>query len=198
MDTKLHRPRRSRRRSASPESPTRVVRDRHYLRREEEFGAEEERRSRLTQEERMAEDGRKLQRRLEQDAAITILLQPSPAIHMKRAHCRANEYFITDASPGGDSLIMGDYRIALRRLDLNSTRMVIGGIAVGFTSLTNPTGGTPNSKKRKASTWRRETPQKYANRGSNEVVTKPGLKSLALVLAAEDGVSVFDSTANNV
>jgi hypothetical protein len=109
MDTKLHRPRRSRRRSASPESPTRVVRDRHYyLREAEELGAEEERRSRLTQEERMAEDGRKLQRRLEQDAAITILLQPSPPIHMRRAHCRANERFITNASLRGDSLIMGD------------------------------------------------------------------------------------------
>ncbi|KFY03267.1 hypothetical protein V490_00223 [Pseudogymnoascus sp. VKM F-3557] len=114
MDTKLHRPRRSRRRSASPESPTRVVRDRHYyLRIEEEFGAEEERRSRLTQEERMAEDGRKLQRRLEQDAAMTILLQPSPPIHMRRAHCRASECIIANASPRGDSLIVADYRIAL-------------------------------------------------------------------------------------
>ncbi|KFY92486.1 hypothetical protein V498_04915 [Pseudogymnoascus sp. VKM F-4517 (FW-2822)] len=114
MDTELHRTRRSRQRSASPKSPTRVVRDRHhYLREAEEFGAEEERRSRLTQEERMAEDGRKLQRRLEQDAAITILLQPSPPIHMRRAHCRASECFITNATPRGDSLIMGDYRIAL-------------------------------------------------------------------------------------
>jgi len=61
----------------------------------------------------MAEDGRKLQRRLEQDAAMTILLQPSAPIHMRRAHCRANECFITNASPRGDSLIMADYRIAL-------------------------------------------------------------------------------------
>ncbi|OAF55202.1 hypothetical protein VC83_08455 [Pseudogymnoascus destructans] len=60
----------------------------------------------------MAEDGRKLQRRLEQDAAITILLQPSPPIHMRRAHCRANGCFITNVSPRGDSLVMGDYRIA--------------------------------------------------------------------------------------
>ncbi|OBT40279.1 hypothetical protein VE00_09864 [Pseudogymnoascus sp. WSF 3629] len=61
----------------------------------------------------MAEDRRKLQRQLEQDAAITILLQPSPPIHMRRVHCQANECFITDASPRGDSLIMGDYRIVL-------------------------------------------------------------------------------------
>ena len=61
----------------------------------------------------MAEDGRKLQRRLEQDAAITILLQPSPPIHMRRAHCRANECFIANASRRGESVIMADYRIAL-------------------------------------------------------------------------------------
>ncbi|ELR06915.1 hypothetical protein GMDG_02285 [Pseudogymnoascus destructans 20631-21] len=40
-----------------------------------------------------------------------------------------------------------------------------------------------------AKTWRRKTPQKYASRRSNEIVIKPGLKSFALVRAAEDGVS---------
>lgn len=111
MVTKLHQRRHSRRRSASPESSTSVVRDRqYYLRIAEEFGIEEERRSRLTQEERMAEDGRKLQRRLEEDAA-TLTLQPSPPGHMRRAHCRASECLIANASPTGDSLIMSDYRI---------------------------------------------------------------------------------------
>ena len=46
---------------------------------------------------------------------------------------------------------------------------------VGFTSLTNPTGGTPSSKKRKSSTWRREIPQKYANRGTMKL--SPSLAS---------------------
>lgn len=43
----------------------------------EEFRAEEKRRSRLTLEERMAEDGREVQCQLEQESTMTILLQPS-------------------------------------------------------------------------------------------------------------------------
>jgi len=66
MDMTARRSRRSRRRSASPISPTRVKRDRqYYLRMIEESGAEEERRSRLTLEERIVEDRREIQHRLE-------------------------------------------------------------------------------------------------------------------------------------
>ncbi|OBT83711.1 hypothetical protein VE02_08281 [Pseudogymnoascus sp. 03VT05] len=52
-------------------------------------------------------------------------------------------------------------------------------------------------KKRKASPQRRgaaKLSKSTPTAGSNEVVTKPGLKSFALVPVAEDGVSVFDST----
>ncbi|KFZ24055.1 hypothetical protein V502_01467 [Pseudogymnoascus sp. VKM F-4520 (FW-2644)] len=60
-----------------------------------------------------------------------------------------------------------------------------------------PPGGTPSSKKRKASPQRRgaaKVSKSTPTAASNEVVTKPGLKSFALVPIAEDGVSVFDST----
>jgi hypothetical protein len=51
----------------------------------EEFDAEEDRRSRLSLVERMAEDGRKLQRQLEREPSITIPLQPSPPRHEANA-----------------------------------------------------------------------------------------------------------------
>jgi hypothetical protein len=114
MDTTARRSRRSRRRSASPTSPTRVERDRqYYLRMIEEFRAEEERRSRLTLEERMAEDGREIQRRLEREPAMAILLQPSPPRHMRRAQCWAGECPIPDTSPRYEGRIMDEYRIVL-------------------------------------------------------------------------------------
>lgn len=59
----------------------------------------------------MAEDARKIQRRPEQDALMTILLQPSPLTH--RAQCWARECLIANASPRGDSPIIADYGIAL-------------------------------------------------------------------------------------
>jgi hypothetical protein len=112
MDTTARRSRRSRRRSASPTSPTRVERDKqYYLRMIEEFCAEEERRSRLTLKERMAEDGREIQRRLEREPTITILLQPSPPRHMRRAQCLAGECPIADTSPRDKGRIIDDYRI---------------------------------------------------------------------------------------
>jgi len=77
----------------------------------EEFRAEEERRSRLTLKERMAEDGREIQRRLEREPTMTILLQPSPPRHMRRAQCLAGECPIVDTSPRDEGRIMDDYRI---------------------------------------------------------------------------------------
>jgi hypothetical protein len=57
----------------------------------EEFRAEEERRSLLTLEERMAEDGREIQRQLEREPTMTIFLRPSPSRHMRRAQCLAGD-----------------------------------------------------------------------------------------------------------
>jgi hypothetical protein len=75
----------------------------------EEFGAEEERRSRLALEERMAEAGREVQRRLQREPAMTILLQPSPPRHMRQAQCQAGECPIAD----DNGRIMDEYRIVL-------------------------------------------------------------------------------------
>lgn len=61
----------------------------------------------------MAEDGRELQRRLEREPTMTILLQPSPPRHMGRSQCRAVECPITDTSPRDMGRIMDDYRIVL-------------------------------------------------------------------------------------
>ena len=110
MDTTARRSRRSCRRSASPASPTRVERDRqYYLQMIEEFRAEEERRSRLTLEERMAEDGREVQRRLEREPAMAILLQPSLPRHMRRAQCWAGECPMADTSPRYKGRIIDNY-----------------------------------------------------------------------------------------
>jgi hypothetical protein len=110
MDTTARRSRRSRRRSTSPTSPTRVERDKqYYLQMIEEFRAEEERRSRLTLKERMAEDGREIQRRLEREPTMTILLQPSPLRHMRQAQCLVGECPIADTSPQDEGWIMDDY-----------------------------------------------------------------------------------------
>lgn len=78
----------------------------------EEF-RDEERRSRLTLEERMAEDGREVQRQLEREPTMTILLQPSPPRHMRRAQCWAGECPIVNMSPRYKGRIMDDYRIVL-------------------------------------------------------------------------------------
>ncbi|KFY26010.1 hypothetical protein V491_01503 [Pseudogymnoascus sp. VKM F-3775] len=55
---------------------------------------------------------------------------------------------------------------------------------------------TPRSAPRRGRLHRRKTSRKSASRRSNEIVIKPGLKSFALVQAAEDCVSVLDSTAS--
>jgi hypothetical protein len=99
MDTTAHRSRQSCQRSASPASLTRVERDRqYYLQMIEEFCAKEERRSCLTLEERMAEDRQEVQRQLEQEPAMTILLQLSLLRHIRQAQCWAGECSITDTS----------------------------------------------------------------------------------------------------
>jgi hypothetical protein len=118
MDPTTHQSQRSRQRSESPSSPTRVHKDErdrdYYLRIREEFRAEAERRSRLPVEERMTEDGREVLRRLEQEPTTTILLQPSPPSYMSRAGCAAGKCAITDASAQGYGRpIMDDYRIVL-------------------------------------------------------------------------------------
>ena len=63
----------------------------------------------------------------------------------------------------------------------------------------DPPGGTPSSKKRKAPSKQRRGAAKLfkgtPTAGSDETVTKPGLKSLALVQAAKSGFSVLNSTA---
>jgi hypothetical protein len=79
----------------------------------EEFGAEEERRSRLTVEERMAEGGWEVQCRLEREPAMAILLQPSPLRHRLWGEHNAGrgECPIADTLPRDGGRIMDDYRI---------------------------------------------------------------------------------------
>lgn len=63
----------------------------------------------------------------------------------------------------------------------------------------DPPRSTPSSKKRKAPSKQRRGTTKVSKgtptAGSDETVTKPGLKSLALILAAKNGVSVLNSMA---
>ncbi|KFY75266.1 hypothetical protein V499_04727 [Pseudogymnoascus sp. VKM F-103] len=84
------------------------------VRMQEEIDAEEERQSRLTPEERMRENGQELQRRLECEPAIAILLQRSPPGHMVRAECRAVSCPIAAMSPSDKGRrIMDVYRAVL-------------------------------------------------------------------------------------
>lgn len=78
----------------------------------EKIDAEEDRRSRLTPDERMREDGEEL-RRFESEPAMTIILQRSPPENMKRAECRAVPCPIAAMSPGDEGRIMEDYRLVL-------------------------------------------------------------------------------------
>lgn len=75
--------------------------------------AEDDRRSRLTPEERIIEHGQELQRQLEREPAMAILLQRSPPIHMRRAQCQAVSCPIAAMSPGDEGRIMDDYRAVL-------------------------------------------------------------------------------------
>ncbi|OBT40475.1 hypothetical protein VE00_07894 [Pseudogymnoascus sp. WSF 3629] len=88
------------------------------------------------------------------------------------------------------------------RIDLNSLPGPSNHVADGrdrTPGRSDPPGITPSSKKRKAPSKQRRGAAKFAKgtptAGSDETVTKPGLKSLALVLAAKNGVSVLNSTA---
>ena len=109
--TDARRGRRRRRRSASP---ARLEQERQYYNHlSEEYDAEEKRRSRLPLEEKMAENGHELQRRLEQDPEIRMLLQPSPPGLMGKAQCRARDCLFEDRSLRQETRIMDDYRIAL-------------------------------------------------------------------------------------
>jgi hypothetical protein len=76
------------------------------------LAAEEERRSLMTPEEKIAENGLQLQRRLEQEPALRILLQPTLPDYMARARCRAA---CCPAKEEGLSEIeiQDDYRIVL-------------------------------------------------------------------------------------
>jgi len=109
--TDTHKRRRRRRRSASP---ARLEEKRQYYNHlMEEDDAEEERRSRLSLEEKMAKNGGELQRRLERNPEITILLQPSPPGHMGKAQCRARDCLFENRSPRLETRIMDDYRAVL-------------------------------------------------------------------------------------
>ena len=109
--TDTRKGRRRRRRSASP---ARLEQEREYYNHLlEEYNADEERRSHLSLEEKMAENGHELQRRLERHPEITILLQPSPPGRMGKAQCRARDCLFEDRSPRQETRIMDDYRIAL-------------------------------------------------------------------------------------
>ena len=83
---------RRRRRSASP-----ARMDYNHLLGEHD--AEEERRSHLSLKEKMAKNGRQLQRRLERNPGIMILLQPSPSGLMGKAQCRARDCLFEGRSP---------------------------------------------------------------------------------------------------
>ena len=100
-----------RRRSASPARLERTPE--YYKHLDEEFRADEERRSRMSQKEKMAENGRELQRLLERSPEITMFLQPSPPGRMGKAQCRARDCLFFDRSPRQETRITDDYRIVL-------------------------------------------------------------------------------------
>lgn len=106
------RHRRNRRRSMSPASPVSAIREReYYQRRMENIAAGSERRSRMTPEDKTAETGLQLQRQLDSEPSLTLLLQPSPPGHMTRARCRAR--YCAIAEEAGELEIRDDYRIVL-------------------------------------------------------------------------------------
>ena len=88
---------RKRRRSESPGDTAEGIRDReYYLNLAADFEAEEERRSHMSPQEKAAEDGLELQSRLDDDPALTLLLQPTPPRYMAKAQCYANYCFIEE------------------------------------------------------------------------------------------------------
>ncbi|KAF2180920.1 hypothetical protein K469DRAFT_555790 [Zopfia rhizophila CBS 207.26] len=108
------KPRRNRRRSESPTSPTSAIREREeILKSIAEFAAEKERRSRMTPEEKTAENGLRLRRRLESEPALTVLLQPTPPGYMARARCRADYCSFAEEAGKLSIEIKDEYRIVL-------------------------------------------------------------------------------------
>ena len=108
------KPRRSRRRSESPTSPTSDIREREEILKDiAGFAAEKERRSRITPEEKIAENGLRLRRRLESEPALTVLLQPTPPRYMARARCRADYCFFAEKAGSRQVEIKDEYRIVL-------------------------------------------------------------------------------------
>jgi hypothetical protein len=92
-----------------------VERDREYhLNLIEELEVEETRRSRLTRGQRMAEDGHELQLEIDEDSAITLLVQPSPPDLWRRARCRAPDCLKAAIR---DGRVMHDYRIFIVRAE---------------------------------------------------------------------------------
>jgi hypothetical protein len=82
-------------------------------RREVELAADRARRARLTQSERMIEDGKDLHDSLDRTPSLTLVLQPSPPYHLRRAQCCAKECTSSGNQPKNDHAIKDEYRVAV-------------------------------------------------------------------------------------
>jgi hypothetical protein len=92
----------------------RLTRDKEYsLRETAAFAAEEERRSLMTPQEKVAENGLQLQCRLDGEPALAILLQPTPPGHMAKARCYANCCPFAEKAGKFPIEIRDDFRIVL-------------------------------------------------------------------------------------